>query len=170
MSATLHEELFQNYFNGCPVIRVKGRMFPVEDYYLEDILRLTGYEDEMLSKEGMSLPVKTQPYVRQNPQTGSIACRSVPSPGGSHQMCQLFSSAYWRVGDGVMGKININTSFKYPQCLSDPRFATNISLKSILQSKDILCFPSSAPRMQEKPWRRLCMRLLSKGLMKPLQR
>lgn len=78
MSATLHEELFQNYFNGCPVVRVQGRTFPVEDYYLEDILRLTGYEDEVLSKEGMSLPVKTQPYVRQYQITGSIECRIVP--------------------------------------------------------------------------------------------
>lgn len=63
MSATLHEELFQNYFDACPVVHVQGRTFPVEDFYLEDILRLTGYEDEVLSSGDVSLPPKQQPYV-----------------------------------------------------------------------------------------------------------
>ena len=44
MSATLHEELFSNYFGGCPVVRVPGFTYPVRDFYLEDILRVTGYE------------------------------------------------------------------------------------------------------------------------------
>eukprot|EP00210_Caulerpa_lentillifera_P003156 g3015.t1 len=38
MSATLHKELFIEYFENCPSFHIEGRMFPVYDYYLEDIL------------------------------------------------------------------------------------------------------------------------------------
>ncbi|CAM6089460.1 unnamed protein product [Calypogeia fissa] len=37
MSATLDSELFSQYFGGCPVIKAKGRTFPVTTHYLEDI-------------------------------------------------------------------------------------------------------------------------------------
>ena len=30
------------YFGGCPVVRVPGFTHPVEDFYLENILQLTG--------------------------------------------------------------------------------------------------------------------------------
>lgn len=35
MSATLHTELFSGYFGGCPIVRVPGFTYPVEDFYLE---------------------------------------------------------------------------------------------------------------------------------------
>jgi HrpA-like RNA helicase len=44
MSATLHVELFANYFGSCPVVRVPGFTHPVKDYYLEDILRATSFQ------------------------------------------------------------------------------------------------------------------------------
>ncbi len=37
-------ELFSGYFAGCPVVRVPGFTHPVEDYFLEDILKLSGYQ------------------------------------------------------------------------------------------------------------------------------
>ena len=43
MSATVREDLFSDYFGGCPVIRVPGYTHPVADYHLEDILSLVGY-------------------------------------------------------------------------------------------------------------------------------
>jgi HrpA-like RNA helicase len=43
MSATLHVELFSEYFGGCPVVSIPGFTHPVTDFYLEDILRFTGY-------------------------------------------------------------------------------------------------------------------------------
>jgi len=55
MSATLHEELFSAYFGGCPVIRVPGFTFPVEDFFLEDILRVTGYEHAALQEMQIEL-------------------------------------------------------------------------------------------------------------------
>lgn len=45
MSATLHIDLFSGYFGGCPVVRVPGFTHPVQDFYLEDVLRLTGYQE-----------------------------------------------------------------------------------------------------------------------------
>ena len=43
MSATVREDLFSEYFNKCPVIKVPGRTHPVADYHLEDILGAVGY-------------------------------------------------------------------------------------------------------------------------------
>jgi HrpA-like RNA helicase len=43
MSATLDSNLFTEYFNKCPFINIPGRTYPVREYFLEDILELTGY-------------------------------------------------------------------------------------------------------------------------------
>lgn len=43
MSATLNADLFSDYFGGIPIIDIPGRTFPVEQYFLEDILEETGY-------------------------------------------------------------------------------------------------------------------------------
>ncbi|KAL4422956.1 hypothetical protein ABPG75_009153 [Micractinium tetrahymenae] len=52
MSATLHVELFASYFGGCPVVRVPGFTHPVEDFYLENILQLTGYQETAVQQVG----------------------------------------------------------------------------------------------------------------------
>lgn len=44
MSATVEQETFVRYFNGCPTLTIPGRTFPVNDLYLEDIFRLTSYD------------------------------------------------------------------------------------------------------------------------------
>eukprot|EP00940_MAST-03C_sp_MAST-3C-sp2_P001817 g1817.t1 len=43
MSATLNAELFADYFGGCPTMDIPGRAFPVQAFYLEDALELTGH-------------------------------------------------------------------------------------------------------------------------------
>ncbi|CAG2061943.1 unnamed protein product, partial [Timema podura] len=43
MSATMDTQVFTKYFNSSPVISVPGRLFDVEEYFLEDILNITGY-------------------------------------------------------------------------------------------------------------------------------
>lgn len=46
MSATLNAASFQKYFGGekvCPMLSVPGRTFPVQEYYLEDVLEMTEY-------------------------------------------------------------------------------------------------------------------------------
>lgn len=38
MSATIESNIFSRYFNSCPLIEIPGRLFPIENYHLEDIL------------------------------------------------------------------------------------------------------------------------------------
>ena len=40
MSATLQGKAFSEYFGGAPVLNVDGRLHPVKEYYLEDVLQL----------------------------------------------------------------------------------------------------------------------------------
>jgi ATP-dependent RNA helicase DHX36 len=46
MSATLQTKRFSSFFGGCPVLQVQGRTFPVQEYFLEDVLRLTGAQEQ----------------------------------------------------------------------------------------------------------------------------
>ncbi len=64
MSATLHIDLYSGYFGGCPVIHVPGRMHPVEDLFLEDCLKLTGYQDALAAQ-------RAQRGVRRSTSTGT---------------------------------------------------------------------------------------------------
>ena len=53
MSATLNADMFARYFSeyGCPTIDVPGRTFPVQAFYLEDVLEHTGYVDAQLGTQ-----------------------------------------------------------------------------------------------------------------------
>jgi ATP-dependent RNA helicase DHX29 len=53
MSATLDSNLFSNFFNNAPVIKVPGRTFPVSNYFLEDLLEATGHVIEEGSQYAM---------------------------------------------------------------------------------------------------------------------
>lgn len=47
MSATLDAGTFENYFQQSSMvgkIEIQGRTYPVEDYYLDDVIRLTGFD------------------------------------------------------------------------------------------------------------------------------
>ncbi|KAK2740128.1 hypothetical protein FQN57_006243 [Myotisia sp. PD_48] len=51
MSATIEADIFVNYFSqGSPVgqVNISGRTFPVQDIYLDDVLRMTGFESSLL--------------------------------------------------------------------------------------------------------------------------
>lgn len=43
MSATLNASIFSDYFGGIPIVDIPGRTFPVEQFFLEDIMETTGY-------------------------------------------------------------------------------------------------------------------------------
>uniref|UniRef100_A0A8C4IFS5 RNA helicase n=1 Tax=Dicentrarchus labrax TaxID=13489 RepID=A0A8C4IFS5_DICLA len=49
-SAALDIDLFLQYFGSCPVINLKGRLFEVKELFLEDILRLTGFNNKDMRK------------------------------------------------------------------------------------------------------------------------
>lgn len=50
MSATLNVELFTNYFGNCPLINVPGNCYDVKTYFLEDLLKQTGYLNKGMRK------------------------------------------------------------------------------------------------------------------------
>ncbi|XP_063227426.1 ATP-dependent DNA/RNA helicase DHX36-like isoform X2 [Bacillus rossius redtenbacheri] len=43
MSATLNAENFSRYFHNCPMMEIPGFTYPVEEFYLEDVLQLTAF-------------------------------------------------------------------------------------------------------------------------------
>jgi HrpA-like RNA helicase len=50
MSATLDANIFMDYFGGSKsvgLVNISGRTFPVEDYYLDDVIRDTGFAPEL---------------------------------------------------------------------------------------------------------------------------
>ncbi|XP_009997103.1 PREDICTED: probable ATP-dependent RNA helicase YTHDC2, partial [Chaetura pelagica] len=49
-SAALDANLFIRYFGSCPVIHIQGRPFEVKEFFLEDILRSTGYSNKEMVK------------------------------------------------------------------------------------------------------------------------
>uniref|UniRef100_A0A672ZSK1 RNA helicase n=1 Tax=Sphaeramia orbicularis TaxID=375764 RepID=A0A672ZSK1_9TELE len=49
-SAALDIDLFIQYFGSCPVIHIKGRQFEVQELFLEDILRMTGFKTKDMKK------------------------------------------------------------------------------------------------------------------------
>lgn len=50
MSATLNAEGFSKYFGDCPHLNIPGFTFPVEQYFLEDVLQRTKFEFSKPSK------------------------------------------------------------------------------------------------------------------------
>ncbi|KAG7312185.1 hypothetical protein JYU34_001653 [Plutella xylostella] len=53
MSATLNAEGLSAYFDNCPMMHIEGLAYPVTDYYLEDVLKMTGFQyDEDNSRPG----------------------------------------------------------------------------------------------------------------------
>lgn len=44
MSATIDTKLFTDYFNSCPVLEIQGRAFPVETYFLEDVVETLRFQ------------------------------------------------------------------------------------------------------------------------------
>lgn len=44
MSATLDAEKISAYFDGCPILQIPGRTFPVEVRYLEDAIEVTQWK------------------------------------------------------------------------------------------------------------------------------
>ena len=45
MSATLNADAFSKYFNKCPTFHIPGVIFPVKEYYLEDVIEMTNFDD-----------------------------------------------------------------------------------------------------------------------------
>jgi ATP-dependent RNA helicase A len=51
MSATIDTSLFADYFNGAPIIEVYGRTYPIQEYFLEDIVQMLEFVPPMQTKK-----------------------------------------------------------------------------------------------------------------------
>lgn len=89
MSATMDTDIFVKYFNHCSVINVYGRSFDVDTYFLEDVLRLTGYmtkemtakKKELTKKEDQQKMLESwTQYKPQEPGGKTGKEHSVPTP------------------------------------------------------------------------------------------
>eukprot|EP00755_Sulcionema_specki_P029678 Sspe_Gene.18213::Locus_6529_Transcript_1_1_Confidence_1.000_Length_3509::g.18213::m.18213/K14442/DHX36, RHAU; ATP-dependent RNA helicase DHX36 len=68
MSATMNARLFSQYFNNCPVIDIPGRLYPVQNYFLDDIAPLAKREKphhHFLSLQMMGMSKRSQPPQHQ---------------------------------------------------------------------------------------------------------
>lgn len=45
MSATLTADTFSSYFNNCPMVEIPGLTFPVQEFYLEDVVAELNFHD-----------------------------------------------------------------------------------------------------------------------------
>uniref|UniRef100_A0A336M1S7 CSON010441 protein n=1 Tax=Culicoides sonorensis TaxID=179676 RepID=A0A336M1S7_CULSO len=49
MSATLNAEIFADFFENCPTVEIPGKIYPVQEFYLEDVLsmlKFTQFKEE----------------------------------------------------------------------------------------------------------------------------
>lgn len=84
MSATIDTNIFTEYFD-CPLVKIPGRMFPVDIYQLEDVLGMLGYSNKQIqndrSKQNQPKVVKAdqetvKPPCKYNEWYFSIFCLS----------------------------------------------------------------------------------------------
>lgn len=74
MSATLDADIFMNYFGGpksVGLVNIPGRTFPVDDYYLDDVIRNTGFAPEL------SGDFEDDPDAKQGEESLGKALRSI---------------------------------------------------------------------------------------------
>lgn len=79
MSASMDASLFARYFDGCPIISVAGRCYPVDDLYLGDICRRLGAEPpdearERAPKMNLNLLVDLIAHIDHSRGPGAILC------------------------------------------------------------------------------------------------
>lgn len=74
MSATLDADIFMNYFGGSKsvgLVNIPGRTFPVHDYYLDDVIRDTGFAPDLQEE------FEDDPDARRGEESLGRALRSI---------------------------------------------------------------------------------------------
>ena len=88
MSATLNTDAFSAYFDHCPVLQVPGFTHPVEDFFLEEVLELTGYTGtvqkelaDLSARHAVGGGVKDEPKEGEEAAEAAEAAEEGPSAG-----------------------------------------------------------------------------------------
>eukprot|EP00965_Chrysotila_dentata_P030431 1012894-Pleurochrysis_carterae.AAC.2 len=94
MSATLDASLFSAYFDGCPVLNIPGRTFPITDFFVEDAIEQTAFvargkillkgkqaEEELAPLGGPSSPATASgvPKIAKVPEVPGLQGSDVPT-------------------------------------------------------------------------------------------
>ena len=85
MSATLNAEKFSEYYGNCPMMTIPGFTFPVEEFYLEDVLEMTGFgigpcEWKSGEKEDRKEFIEMiEPFLRDMELKGSYSRKTIES-------------------------------------------------------------------------------------------
>uniref|UniRef100_UPI00398F0B32 ATP-dependent RNA helicase DHX30 n=1 Tax=Pristiophorus japonicus TaxID=55135 RepID=UPI00398F0B32 len=81
MSATSDTQRISEYYGNCPVVTVPGFMYPVKDYYLDDILPMLGRrkttqlnQDEEDPVPDLDLVTDTIVHIDAHSESGAILC------------------------------------------------------------------------------------------------
>ncbi|XP_048384755.1 ATP-dependent RNA helicase DHX30 isoform X2 [Stegostoma tigrinum] len=81
MSATSDTERISEYYGNCPIVTVPGFMFPVKDFYLDDILPMLGQrkttrlnQDEEDPVPDLDLVTDTILHIDAHSESGGILC------------------------------------------------------------------------------------------------
>lgn len=77
MSATIDLELLSGYLGGCPTLSAKGRTFPVQQFYLEDVYEATAYHLPEDSPAALRLR-RDQGLRRKVQKQGGVAIPACP--------------------------------------------------------------------------------------------
>lgn len=91
MSATLNIDLFVQYFNNCPVVAVPGNLFPVEEYFLEHVLKWTKYSTKKMDKYRLEL----EKLVNKTEQLSEWCSQKTPSKMEPKKKCKEFQSGLY---------------------------------------------------------------------------
>lgn len=80
MSATLNAKLFSDYFDGAPVLSIPGRTFPVEQFFLEDILDRSGFVLEPDSNFCKKISKKEEEQLMQELEYADVTASNAMPP------------------------------------------------------------------------------------------
>ncbi|CAH1795870.1 unnamed protein product [Owenia fusiformis] len=81
MSAALNIDLFSAYFDNCPVINVPGKVFHVEEYFLEDLLKMTNYTNKEMEKYRQEIGQ----VEKQQQELNDWCNKAVPTHSNKHE-------------------------------------------------------------------------------------
>lgn len=90
-SATIDPEIFVNYFDGCPVVKVPGRMYPVDVIYDDTLADDLGFFNELKVVE------KTI-QIHQTEEDGDILV-FLSTPVETERCCRLFEAEMGKLDD-----------------------------------------------------------------------
>lgn len=96
MSATLNSDKFSKYFNDCIAINIPGYTFPVQEYYLEDILEKISFKFSEPSKSNEDNYLRhmefIKSYVKKLQRTkiySEFVCSELMKPASEEMNLQL---------------------------------------------------------------------------------